>query len=185
MPRKPIDYSKTIIYKIVCNDLNVKDLYVGHTTHWVNRKNKHKSDCYNLKCKEYNFKVYKFIRANGGWENWCMVEVEKYPCNTVNEAIARERYCYEQLEGTLNSNHPGRSKKESQKYYYDQNKEKINNKDKQYYNQHKEKRKEQMRQYNARNKEKLREQMKQYYDQNKEKLREYQRQYRTNKKLNA
>ena len=25
MPRTAIDYSKTIIYKIVCNDLNVKD----------------------------------------------------------------------------------------------------------------------------------------------------------------
>ena len=32
MPRKEIDYSKTVIYKIVCNDLNVKDVYVGHTT---------------------------------------------------------------------------------------------------------------------------------------------------------
>jgi len=32
MPRTPVDYSKTIIYKIVCKDLSIVDLYVGHTT---------------------------------------------------------------------------------------------------------------------------------------------------------
>ena len=38
MPRKPINYKKVIIYKLVCNDLSVKDLYVGHTTDFTNRK---------------------------------------------------------------------------------------------------------------------------------------------------
>ena len=28
MPKKEIDYQNTIIYKIACNDLNVKDVYV-------------------------------------------------------------------------------------------------------------------------------------------------------------
>jgi hypothetical protein len=32
MPKKPIDYSKTHFYKIVCNDTNIKPCYVGHTT---------------------------------------------------------------------------------------------------------------------------------------------------------
>ena len=32
MPSKPMDYSKTRFYKIVCKDLNIKDCYVGHTT---------------------------------------------------------------------------------------------------------------------------------------------------------
>ena len=45
MPRTAVDYSKTIIYKIVCNDLNVKDIYVGSTTDFTKRKNKHKSCC--------------------------------------------------------------------------------------------------------------------------------------------
>ena len=43
MPRKEIDYSKTVIYKIVCNDLNVKDVYVGHTTDFTKRKASHKA----------------------------------------------------------------------------------------------------------------------------------------------
>ena len=49
MPKKEIDYSKTIIYKIVCNDLNIKDCYIGSTTSFTKRKNRHKSNCNNKK----------------------------------------------------------------------------------------------------------------------------------------
>ena len=76
MPKTPIDYSKCLIYKIVCNDLNVTDLYVGHTTDFSVRKNLHKNDCNNEKGVKYNLKIYQSIRANGGWENWNMVLVE-------------------------------------------------------------------------------------------------------------
>ena len=43
MPKKIIDYSKTIIYKIVCNDLTITEVYVGHTKilligkHYINQ----------------------------------------------------------------------------------------------------------------------------------------------------
>jgi len=36
MPKTEIDYSSTIIYKLVCNDLNITDNYVGHTTNFSN-----------------------------------------------------------------------------------------------------------------------------------------------------
>ena len=42
MPKNNINYSNTIIYKIVCNDLNVKELYIGSTTDFYNRKSNHK-----------------------------------------------------------------------------------------------------------------------------------------------
>ena len=61
MPRKEIDYSKTVMYKIVCNDLRVKDLYVGHTTDFTKRKNGHKTNCFNVNSKLFNLKVYKCI----------------------------------------------------------------------------------------------------------------------------
>ena len=51
MPIKAVDYSKTVIYKIVCNDLEVKDIYVGSTSNFRNRKNKHKIKCNNEKTK--------------------------------------------------------------------------------------------------------------------------------------
>ena len=58
MPRKPIDYSNTHFYKIVCKDLNVKELYIGHTTNFKNRKLDHKKNCLNPNSKKYNFPVY-------------------------------------------------------------------------------------------------------------------------------
>ena len=103
MPRKEIDYSKTVIYKIVCNDLNVKDVYVGHTTDFTKRKAQHKINCNNPDTKIYNLKVYQIIRDNEGWYNWSMIEIEKYPCLVNNEARARERYWYELLNGYQNT----------------------------------------------------------------------------------
>ena len=50
MPKTEIDYSNTIIYKIVCKDQNIKDIYVGHTTNFVQRKHAHKQNCNNNKC---------------------------------------------------------------------------------------------------------------------------------------
>ena len=106
MPRKEIDYSKCIIYKIVCNDFNITELYVGSTTEFTKRKYRHKSNCANSKQKEYNFKVYEFIRNNGDWDNWSMIEIEKYPCSDGNEARARERYWCETLKASLNDRAP-------------------------------------------------------------------------------
>ena len=116
MPRKPIDYSKTIIYKFVCKDLDVKDLYVGHSTNWIKRKNTHKNACINSNCKSYNCKVYKIMRENGGWDNWEMIEIEKYPCNDEREACSRERYWYEQLSAELNTYRPLLTEEEIKEY---------------------------------------------------------------------
>ena len=113
MPKVAIDFSKTVMYKIVCKDLNIKDLYVGHTVNFRQRKHDHRRHCQSEKGEKYNFKIYQYIRANGGWNNWEMVEIEKYSCNDSNEAKARERYWYEQLEATLNSYCPIRSQKET------------------------------------------------------------------------
>ena len=131
MPRKAIDYSKIIIYKIVCNNLEVKDCYVVSTTDFICRKNEHKYAC-NISTKtNYNLKVYKIIRDNGGWNNWSMIEIEKYCCNDSNEAKTRERYWYEILNSNLNMICPCRNElereqtekyKKSRKEWYEQNK---------------------------------------------------------------
>jgi hypothetical protein len=122
MPPQKVDYSKTIIYKICCNDLLVTDVYVGHTTEFIKRKYCHKNNCNNQNVKAYNFKVYETIRANGGWDNWTMVQIEEYPCQNSNQAGARERYFYELLNARMNKCVPDRSHNESQKAYYQANK---------------------------------------------------------------
>jgi hypothetical protein len=112
MPRKIIDYSKTVMYKIVSNDLNIRECYVGSTTEFTKRKWSHKSSCTNANSKKYNFKVYKFIRDNGDWHNWSMVLIEMFPCTNHLESLQRERYWCENLNASLNSLVPSRTNKE-------------------------------------------------------------------------
>ena len=95
------DYQKTQIYKIVCLDLEIKYTYVGHTTNFVKRKTQHKHQS-----KNANTKVYTNIRLYGGWENWRMILVEDFPCNSKLEAEQRERYWYESLNADLNERSP-------------------------------------------------------------------------------
>ena len=152
MPRKAIDYKKVIIYKLVCNDLSIKDLYVGHTTDFTNRKKLHKQCFLNPTNSKHNYKVYKMIRENGNWNNWSMIEIEKYPCNDDNVARARERFWYEELQATMNTLRPKTNFEEKTQYekdYRDKNKNKI----KDYYVQNKDR----IKDYYVQNKDKLNE----------------------------
>ena len=147
MPKYIVNYQNTIIYKIVCKDLNVKDLYIGNTTNFRNRKKMHKA----LSTHDSNIALYKMIYANGGWDNWSMVEIEKFPCNDGNEARARERYYFELLNSSLNMRYPIRTKKQ----YKEDNAESIKIQSKEYT----EKNKEKIKEYYITNKEKILEQM--------------------------
>ena len=102
MPKINIDYSKTVIYKIVCDDENVDFIYVGSTTNFTKRKCAHKNRCNNINGKEYNQKKYVQIRENGGWENFKMIEVEKYPCNNKREAEKKEEEVRLELKANMN-----------------------------------------------------------------------------------
>ncbi len=124
MPKTEIDYSKAFVYKLVPNDLNIKDCYVGSSTNFNQRKSDHKSVCKNPKNKNHNIPVYKTIREKGGFDAWDMILIENYPCKSKPELLARERYHIEDLEANLNKVIPTRTHKE----YYDDNKEIIKEK---------------------------------------------------------
>jgi len=104
MPKKEIDYSNTIIYKITCKDLNINDIYVGHTTNFVQRKHTHKQSCNNIKNINHKCKLYQIIRGKGGWDNWNMSMIDLIQCTNGNEARQKEQEYYEKLNANLNSN---------------------------------------------------------------------------------
>ena len=79
MPREAMDYSKCIIYKIVCNDENVLESYVGHTTNFVKRKYNHKSNC-----KTNNLKFFICVIA-------------KHPGFLATRLLARQFFGYNVL----------------------------------------------------------------------------------------
>ena len=117
MPRLPIDYSKKVIYKIVCDDLDITECYVGSTTDFVRRKQCHKNNSTNESRVCYKNKVYETIRNTGGWDNWTMVEIEKYTC--------KERFWTENLNSGLNTIYPQRTSKEYMDKYCKDNRERL------------------------------------------------------------
>ena len=161
MPKIPVDYSKTIIYKIEHID-DDSLVYVGYTTNWNKRKCEHKHRYYNEKCSKHNYKVYKMIRENGGWEMFNMIEVEKYPCNDKREAERRETEVMKELKSNMNM-------MKSYLTLEDKNDYKIKANEK-YYEGHKTIISEKGKSYRQNNKEVMRERKKRYYENNKEKF---------------
>jgi len=160
-----VNYNKSIIYKICSKDINIKQIYIGSTANELRkRKNKHKTDCNNINSKKYNTYVYKFIRQNGGFENFDIIEVERYNCNDKQELHKRERHWLEQLGATLNTRVPNRSPKE----HYEDNKDIIAEHKKQHYKDNKEQILEKNKEWRENNKDKSKER----YESNKDKYKE-------------
>jgi len=138
----PKNYSKCVIYKIICYNREIKDIYVGHTTNLKKTKYKFKKNC-NTIVKNNYYKVYQYIRENGGFYNWSIDLIEYYPCKNLDEAKTRKRHWIEKLKASLNKYIPI-----TQKEYYENNKEKIAKR---------------IKEWRKSNKKKLAEKSKEYY----------------------
>ena len=101
MPKKGIDYSNTTFYKIYCRDTSIKEVYVGFTSNFIQRKHLHKKLC--LKENEHNSKLYQAIALYGGWNNWKMQPLAIHNCKNRAEAIKQEKKYAEQEGATLNT----------------------------------------------------------------------------------
>ena len=102
MPKVSMNYLNCCIYKIEHID-DEKLVYVGHTTNFKQRKQRHKSSCNNETDKsKHNRKVYQMIRKNGGWDMFRMIEIEKYPCDNKQEAEKREFEIIKKLNARTN-----------------------------------------------------------------------------------
>jgi hypothetical protein len=143
----------TYIYKLKINGKS----YVGSTNHINNRMINHKNNCYNQNLYKYNYKLYKMIRENGGWNNVDIHIIQE--CNELIRFII-EDYYIEHFKCEMNSvnaifNVEKRKKyyekwaennlehlQEYRKNYKKQNEERINNYQSEYRKNHIEERKE-------------------------------------------
>ena len=99
-------------------------LYIGSTNDFTVRKARHKYSCNNPKSKKHNLPVYKYIRANGGWENWEMTEIY-----FGSEYLEKEKEILkEHFDECINEVMTGRTKVESKAEWYKKNKEKFTEK---------------------------------------------------------
>ena len=169
MPKTAIDYSNTIIYKLINYDCP-ENVYVGSTTNWTKRKQLHKVCATNSDGKDYNRKVYKIIRDNGCWESWKMIEIKKFSCANRREAEAEEDKIMQELKANMNSKKAYLTEEDKKQYKKKHNVE--------YHKANREKRNENTKAYHEANKESIKEQHKIYRDAHKEESKQYNNAYR-------
>lgn len=148
-----INYETTpiIFYKFVCENPEIKSTYVGQTSNFMERKRHHKYNCNNELHRDHNYKIYKTIRENGGWDNWKMIEIDRQICLDKSHACKIEQKYIEELQANMNLIYASRS---DEQYRLD-NKEQINKNSKLYRLNNKEKRSETIKTYYLNNKEKI------------------------------
>jgi len=157
------DYSRAVVYKIVCKDTCVSFVYVGSTSNFKMRLAHHKSDYFNIRSPRYNLALYKFMRANGDWTNFEMIIVEEFPCGSKRELEQREQHwkveCGDNMGLKKAHTTKEQIKEEAHKNYID-NREARLKKAKEYYEQNKELK----RKYYEDNKERIKENSKKRYE---------------------
>ena len=100
------------IYNLFKKDSN--ECYIGKTRDVPKRMALHK-----YYSKSSTYKLYEFMRANGGYENF---DYEILETDIPNEqGNAKERYYYNLYTPSLNSNVPNRSQHESKLQYRNKN----------------------------------------------------------------
>ena len=172
-----------IIYKI-CSD-ECEDFYIGSTRNMVQRRRNHKNSCNVLNNPKYNYKIYRTIRDNDGWENWRMVPLEKMENSTKFEAECREEVVRCEFQAKMNSRRAtlgNMTREEYNKQHYQENIDHIKEYKKQYRQENIDQIRERDKKYNEKNKEQIREQKKQYQIDKKEQIREHKKKYYQEKK---
>lgn len=161
-------YKPYIMYKITCND-DENLIYIGSTTNFRCRKNKHKNSCINEKSHDYNVDLYKNIRENGGWSNFTIKPIEMYYSECKIKARIRENELMTVFNSNLNSRKAYSSKEYKEEYIKEYNKS-HKEEHKLYRECNKEKSKEYNQIYRINNIMKLTEKHKEYYENNKDKI---------------
>jgi len=72
--------------------IGIPESYIGSTFRFGDRKREHLSRCNNVRCKEYVYPVYSFIRCNGGFDEWDFRIIETNKFNSKHELKSREQY---------------------------------------------------------------------------------------------
>ena len=153
-----------VVYKLKSNEPNITEFYIGSSVNIKARITKHKTDCNNPNTPAYNYKVYKFIRNNGGFENWefeILLEVEVISKEELR--LKYERPYQLDLLPKLNGRVEGRTIEE----WREDNREEILEKMKIYNEKHKVEISKKAKERYEDNKEEILEKIKENYEKNK------------------
>ena len=169
----PTNYNNGKIYKIWSTQTD--DIYIGSTTQPLSKRiGEHRRKYKMYQNGKYGYtSSYKILEYGDA-----RIElIEDCKCERREELTAREGHFIRTLD-CVNKCIPGRAWKE----YFEDNREKIRQKDRQYREDNREKIRQKDRQYHHANREKMSQKNKQYREANKEKIRQKDKQkYQKNK----
>jgi hypothetical protein len=158
------------MYKIFPKNKELNYCYVGHTSN-LSERNKHHFQCStNTNNSKHHQLIYQTIYNNGGWNEWEMIEIEKYVCSTRLEARMREQQLILEHNANINTLSAFVTEDERKK-----RKQAITNK---YRAENKDIIKEQTQKYKEDHKDIIKEQMIKYRKDHKEEIREKEKEYR-------
>ena len=90
------------IYEIKSTNASITETYIGSTWDMAKRLQLHTSNCYNVKRKEYNYPVYKYIRENGGFHTFTMRVIDSGECEDLTELVCGEQFYIDMAGGIDN-----------------------------------------------------------------------------------
>jgi hypothetical protein len=93
-------------------DYDNDNVYIGSTTDLHKRKLKHKTSCISEKNKKFHYKLYQYVRENGGFDNFRFTILRV--CNDVDkmERFKLEQSFIDVYEPTLNIRSASQTQKE-------------------------------------------------------------------------
>ena len=97
----------TTFYKLHHSVDQTKECYVGSTSNFAIRKSNHKSVCNNANSKDHNYRLYRYIRSNGGFNNWTFTILEQRNNMTKKRKLLRERVLTDRHGVSLNTQKAG------------------------------------------------------------------------------
>lgn len=104
MPKRKVDFSKSVVYSI--SNVNTNEcLYIGSTTNFISRKSFHRTSPFQIKCRYYNIPIYIKIRELGV-DYITIYPVENISCNNKNELLIREKYWIDYYKPSCNCRSP-------------------------------------------------------------------------------
>jgi hypothetical protein len=169
------------IYKLIKKDATNDDMvYIGSTCDVEDRRYNHKNCCSNPNTKEHNLKVYKYIRENGGIDEWELIILDEFEV-PLKECEERDKYednyirKYDAIN-KLNKSYNIRSKKE----YYEDNADIIKEKKKIYNKNNRDIINEKAKEYQKKNTDIIKERKNEYYKNNRDIINEKRKEYYKN-----
>ena len=173
-----------IFYKLCCDDYD--DIYIGSSCNFANRKYEHKSSVNNPNAKNYNCYKAQFIRENGGWDNWRMIQIDSKDDITKREAEMYEEQLRQEYKPTLNTIKAYTTREEQLEQYKEYNKtrdpEANKIRSKAYREANKDKIAESKNNWYLKNKTEFNKKRREKYEKNNEQIKEMAREYYKNNK---